>query len=143
MMRAQRILIALTVANAGMLVFSLARPPRTAAQGIVPVLRGRALEMVDTQGVSAPRSEYFRHSPKIPVGTTGYPESVLLRLLDSHNGPHIKLQTGTGKFTAGTFNIYGLIYRWARHIIPRKASGLQRRWTDYVRAIVIHENVGC
>jgi len=62
MMRAQRILIALTVANAGMLVFSLARPPRTAAQGIVPVLRGRALEMVGTQGVSAPRSKYFRYS---------------------------------------------------------------------------------
>ena len=28
---------------------------------------------------------------KMPDGTVGYPETVLLRLIDSKNGPHVKL----------------------------------------------------
>jgi len=40
----------------------------------------------------------------MPDGTTGYPETVLLRLNDSHNGPHVKLATtedGSGLVLGG------------------------------------------
>lgn len=92
-MKVQPVLIALTVANAGLLVFSLAHPPRTAAQDVAPVLRGRALEIVDDHGRIRAEIRVFPAQPtlKMPDGTTGYPETVLLRLMDSRNGPHVKL----------------------------------------------------
>jgi hypothetical protein len=49
-MKTQQLLVTLTVANAGMLVFSLSQPHRTAAQDVAPVIRGRALEIVDDHG---------------------------------------------------------------------------------------------
>jgi hypothetical protein len=106
MMKAQQVLIALTVANAGMLLFSLAQPPRTAAQDIAPVLRGRAFEIVDEHGRVRAEIKVLPAQPtlKMPDGTTGYPESVVLRLLDSQNGPHVKLQTtedGSGLVLGG------------------------------------------
>jgi len=62
-MKTQKFMIALTIANAGMLLFSLAQPRPTAAQDVAPVLRGHALEIVDDQGVSARRLKYSRHNP--------------------------------------------------------------------------------
>lgn len=49
-MKIHRLLIALTVVNLGLLMFMLAHIQPTVAQDIVPVLRGRALEIVDDQG---------------------------------------------------------------------------------------------
>ena len=49
-MKTQQLLVTLTVANAGMLVFSLSQPHRTAAQDVAPVIRARALEIVDDHG---------------------------------------------------------------------------------------------
>jgi hypothetical protein len=94
-MKSQIVLIALTIANAGMFLFSLAQPPRTAAQDIAPVLRGRALEIVDDVGRVRAEIKVLPADPKVkmPDGTTGFPESVLLRLIDSQGGPHVKLQT--------------------------------------------------
>jgi hypothetical protein len=95
MMKTQLLVIALTVANAAMLVFSLAQPHRTAAQDIAPVLRGRALEIVDDHGRVRAEIRVLPPQPKLkmPDGTTGYPETVQLRLIDSQNGPHVKLAT--------------------------------------------------
>ena len=39
-MNSQQLVLALAIVNAGMLVFSLAQPHRTAAQDVTPVLRG-------------------------------------------------------------------------------------------------------
>jgi len=48
-MKIQRLLIALTVVNLGLLMFVLAHIQPTVAQDVGPVLRGRALEIVDAQ----------------------------------------------------------------------------------------------
>jgi len=49
-MKIQRAFFALTVVNLGLLVFLLAQMQPVEARGEAPVLRGRALEIVDDQG---------------------------------------------------------------------------------------------
>ena len=49
-MRIQRLLIGLTVINLGLLMFLLTQTRSVEAQDVAPVLRGRALEIVDGQG---------------------------------------------------------------------------------------------
>ncbi len=94
-MKTQQLLFALTVANAAMLVFSLTQPHSTAAQDIAPVIRGRALEIVDDHGHVRAEIKVLPAQPtlKMPDGTTGYPETVQLRLISSQNSPHVKLAT--------------------------------------------------
>ncbi len=94
-MKTQQLLVALTVANAAMLVFSLTQPHSTAAQDIAPVIRGRALEIVDDHGHVRAEIKVLPAQPtlKMPDGTTGYPETVQLRLISSQNSPHVKLAT--------------------------------------------------
>jgi hypothetical protein len=89
----QRVLIALTVVNVALLIFSIARPGRVGAQGIVPVLRGRALEIVDNRGRVRASITVFPADPtvKMPDGTIGYPETVLFRLINSQGGPNVKI----------------------------------------------------
>jgi hypothetical protein len=67
---------------------------------------GRALEIVDDHGRVRAEIKVLPAQPtvKMPDGTTGYPESVLLRLLDSQNGPHVKLsatEDGSGLALGG------------------------------------------
>jgi len=71
-MKTQQLLIALTIVNLGLLVFSLAQPRSAAAQGVVPVLRGRALEIVDDRGRVRASITVFPADPtvKMPDGTT-------------------------------------------------------------------------
>jgi hypothetical protein len=84
----------LTVVNLVLLVTLLARGPKAAPLNGLPVLRGRGLEIVDDQGrVRAsinvyPRNPKFRSADGRP-----YPETVLLRLIDSHGSPHVKLSS--------------------------------------------------
>jgi len=49
-MTIQRLLIPLTVVNLVLLMFSLAQARPPVAEGIAPILRGRALEIVDDRG---------------------------------------------------------------------------------------------
>ena len=62
-------------------------------EGIAPILRGRALEIVDARGrvrasiTVLPADPHF----KMPDGTVGYPESVLLRLISPEGRPNVKL----------------------------------------------------
>jgi hypothetical protein len=60
---------------------------------VAPVLRGRALEIVDDRGRVRAMIRVFPPSPqvKMPDGTTGYPETVLLRLIDSEGAPNVKI----------------------------------------------------
>ena len=92
-MKLQRLLIALTVVNLALLTFSLARPDVAGGKGVAPVLRGRALEIVDDRGrVRASITVYAADPPvKMPGGTRGYPETVLLRMITSKGGPNVKL----------------------------------------------------
>jgi len=92
-MRIQRLLIVLTVVNIALLMFSLARPGTAGGPGIAPVLRGRALEIVDSHGQVRASITVFPADPtvKMPDGTIGYPETVLLRLINSKGRPNVKI----------------------------------------------------
>jgi hypothetical protein len=85
----QRLLVALTLANLGLLLFLLTHAGEPAAADVGPsVLRGRGLEIVDDQG-------RVRASIKLhPAGTANgqaYPETVILRLIDPKGHPTVKL----------------------------------------------------
>ena len=92
-MSIQRLLVVLTVVNVALLAFSLAQSRTVPVQGVAPVLRGHALEIVDDQGRVRASIAVLPANPgvRMPDGTTGYPETVLLRLISSDGGPHVKL----------------------------------------------------
>jgi len=90
-MKIQRLLIALTLMNLTILIFTLARIRPAVAEGVAPVLRGRALEIVDDQGRVRASLNVFP-AKKQPNGET-YPETVLLRLITERGRPSVKIST--------------------------------------------------
>ena len=102
-MKLQRILIALTVINLGLTMFLLAQIRRVDAGSVetrgveaaspAPVLRGSALEIVDEQGRVRASIKIHPADPnfKMPDGKTGYPETVMFRLIDPNGRPEVKL----------------------------------------------------
>jgi hypothetical protein len=92
-MKTQRLAIALTVINLVILMFNLSGPSPAAADGVAPVLRGRALEVVDDQG--RVRASIKLHPAdktyKMPDGKIGYPETVMFRLIDANGRPEVKI----------------------------------------------------
>jgi len=99
-MKSQRLLIVLTVLNLGLLVFLLAQVevrflgfhflPRSAeVNSAGSVLRGRALEITDDEGRTRASIKIYSASV-LPDGTT-YPETALLRLINSQGTPNVKL----------------------------------------------------
>jgi hypothetical protein len=99
-MKLQRLLIALTILNLGLLVFLLAqievrflgfrfllRSAEVNSAG--SVLRGRALEITDGEG-RVRASIQLHPASVLPDGTT-YPETVLLRLISSQGRPNVKI----------------------------------------------------
>lgn len=90
-MKMQRIAIALTAINLVLMVFLLAQMhPATAQQqqNTSQVLRGRALEIVDSLGKVRASISVL---PPVTANGKVYPQTVLLRLIDSHGGPLVKL----------------------------------------------------
>src|SRR4051812_14714074 len=91
-MKIQGVLIAATVVNLGILAFLLTQSRSVEAQVVAPVLRGRALEIVDNQGRVRASINVFPTNPKFRSADGKlYPETVLLRLIDSRGGPNVKL----------------------------------------------------
>jgi hypothetical protein len=92
-MRLQRLLVALTVLNLGLLAALLARALPAAARDEAPVLRGRALEIVDDAGGVRASIRVYPADPSVemPDGRKGYPETVLLRLITRDGRPSVKL----------------------------------------------------
>jgi len=90
MPRIQRIALGLTLLNLVLLVALMSSQASTALakQSGLPVLRGRALEIVDDQGRL--RANILVHGPETVNGIT-YPETVLLRMIDPTGGPLVKL----------------------------------------------------
>lgn len=89
-MAAQRFVLALAVANIAVLALSTAQLVRPAfAQTEAPVLRGRALEIVDEQG------RVRASITVLPAGRSqtgdAYPETVLLRLNTERGRPSVKI----------------------------------------------------
>jgi hypothetical protein len=97
-MKLHRLLLALTVLNCALLAFLLLSNARlAAAEDAAPVLRGRGLEIVDTQG-------RVRASIAVLPGTVQAngetsAETVLLRLITERGRPSVKI--GASEQTAG------------------------------------------
>jgi hypothetical protein len=100
-MKTQRFLIALTVLNLGLLMFQVTQLSRANAGSPAPgdpssppaVLRGSALEIVDDQGRVRASIKLHAADPayKWPDGKTGYPETVMFRLIDGKGRPEVKI----------------------------------------------------
>jgi hypothetical protein len=101
-MKIQRLLIAVTVFNLGLLAFLLAQIEvrflgfrfllrSVEVNSVGSVLRGRALEIVDGHGrIRAAINLYPEYSDvRMPNG----PETVILRLIDQNGRPSVKLTT--------------------------------------------------
>ena len=90
-----QLLLGLTVTNLVLLGFSLFHPNSVEANNIAPVLRGRALEIVDNNGHVRAEIKVLPAQPnfKMGDGTTGFPEAVQLRLITSQGAPNVKLGT--------------------------------------------------
>ena len=104
-MKNQRLLVALTVINLGLLAYQVVRPRYVFAQDNAPVLRGRALEIVDDRGKVRAELRVFPPNPKhkLPNGDP-YPETVLLRLIAPNGWLSVKLATdvrGGGLYLGG------------------------------------------
>jgi hypothetical protein len=89
-MTLQRLLIPLTVFNLVLLAFSLAQARASVAEGVAPVLRGRALEIVDDQGRVRASIKLQPAATFAPTGKQ-YPETVVLRLIDTNGRPEVKI----------------------------------------------------
>lgn len=90
MTRIQRFTIGLSLLNLGLFILLLLGqvPVALGKQSELPVLRGRALEIVDEQG--RVRANILVHGPETVNGVR-YPETVLFRLSDPTGGPVVKL----------------------------------------------------
>ena len=97
-MKMQRLLIVLTLVNLGLLVLLLLSHIGPAlANGAAPVLRGRALEIVDELG-RVRASLNVLPASKQPNGETSS-ETVLLRLITERGRPSVKI--GASEQSAG------------------------------------------
>jgi hypothetical protein len=98
-MKMQAIAVALTLVNLAIMTFLLTQMRPALAQprqNVAPVLRGRALEIVDSLGRLRAT---ITLQPPVEVGGKKYPESVLLRLIDARGKPIVKLsaaENGSG-----------------------------------------------
>jgi hypothetical protein len=97
-MKTPRSLVALTGINIALVFFTIAQQLRPAfAQGEVPVLRGRALEIVDAQGRIRASINVLPAS-RSPNGED-QAETVLLRLITERGRPSVKI--GSSEPTSG------------------------------------------
>ena len=101
-MNTQRVALALTIANLALAGFLVSQANSVSASDVVPVLRGRSLEIVDAEGrVRAS----IKVEPPTTVDSQKYPEAVVFRLRDSDDAaPGVKLDTsreGAGMTFAG------------------------------------------
>ena len=112
-MKSQRLLIGLTFVNLGLFLLPLVRVRQAEAQSAAPVLRGRALEIVDAQGkVRASIAVLPPVRSDAVVKGKLYPETVILRLIDPNGRPSVKLATsveGAGLYLGGDSDPTGII----------------------------------
>lgn len=88
-MKLQPVLIVLTLVNIVLLVFTLAHLRPAVADAAVPVLRGRALEIVDMRGKV--RAGINVHPAATHKDGASYPETVVLRLITERGRPTVKI----------------------------------------------------
>jgi hypothetical protein len=79
--------------NLVILMCVLLRANSAPSPEVAQVLRGHALEIVDNHGRVRAMIKVFPDNPTVnmPDGTMGYPETVLLRLIDSKGAPNVRI----------------------------------------------------
>lgn len=107
-MKLTGLLVVLTVTNLTLLCMLLARGQSARASDELGILRGRGLEIVDDHGRVRAQLTVFPadKSFKSPDGKP-YPETVLLRLINSKGAPNVKLgasEVGSGLGLGGETN---------------------------------------
>jgi hypothetical protein len=85
----QRLLIVLTLVNLTLLSYSLAQIRPATAEGVAPVLRGSALEIVDDRG--RVRASLNVLPAKVQANGETSAETVLLRLITERGRPSVKI----------------------------------------------------
>lgn len=115
-MKTQRLAILLTVINLLLLTPSIFRASSATTPEIAPVLRCRELYLVDEKGRVRAELKVTPALPnvKMPDGTTGYPESVLFRLINTAGAPNVKLtatEDGSGLALGGESGYLQLLSR--------------------------------
>jgi hypothetical protein len=108
-MKTNRFAIGLTALNLVILASVMLRANAAPSPEKAPMLRGRGLEIVDDQGRVRAMLKIFPADPtvKMPDGTKGYPETVLLRLINSKGAPNVKIaatEDGSGVSLGGESN---------------------------------------
>src|SRR6187551_872491 len=88
-MKNQRLLFVLTFVNLVILIFVVVGIRPTAAQDIAPVLRGRALEIVDEAG--RVRASISVLPASVSARGDRFQETVLLRLITERGRPSVKI----------------------------------------------------
>jgi len=87
----QRLLVVLTIVNFALLAFLLLPHVVPAlANDAAPVIRGRALEIVDDRGRIRASIKVHAAETFAPTGKK-YPETVVLRLIDPNGRPEVKI----------------------------------------------------
>jgi hypothetical protein len=83
----QRLATSLTVLNVVLFMFILHRVRLSVPQGVAPVLRGRALEIIDEQGRVRASLSVLPENPNVKWNGKPYPEIVLLKLMSPEGSP--------------------------------------------------------
>ena len=106
-MKSRQIIIVLVMINLACMAFVFAQGKSTPTDSsVAPIVRARALELVDDQGRVRAELKVLPAQPdfKMPDGSVGYPETVQLRLITSKGGPNVKLaatEDGSGLVLGG------------------------------------------
>ena len=115
-MKIQPILVGLVALNSAVIGLQYVRGSSAAPAPVVPILRARAFELVDDAGRVRAELKVMpaQTDVRLPDGTSGYPETVLLRLVNSKNGPNVKLEAtedGSGLVLGGEKGYVQIISR--------------------------------
>jgi hypothetical protein len=116
-MKIQRLAIALTAINLVLLLLTVAQAASTTAQPVTPILRGRALELVDDHGQVRSR---------LDVESSG---EVVLRLLDKNGTIRVKL--GAAEHGSGLV-LLDEATEPAIHVIARRSGTSERPATTSI-----------
>jgi hypothetical protein len=99
-MKNQRVLTALTLVNLVLIFVSIRQTPSAEANGPAPLLRARALEIVDAQGKVRASLQVIPEGPSrradgslIEPNGKIYPEAVVFRLIRPDGRPSVKIAT--------------------------------------------------
>lgn len=117
-MKNPRLTISLTLVNLSILVVVLILITTASKPEVASVVRARAFELIDEKGNVRAEIKVLPADPKFEMhdGSVGYPETVILRLIDSGGGPNVKIsatEDGAGLVLGGESGYVQILSRSA------------------------------